>query len=151
MQSRYGERIQEFNAIYRELDELYHGIALQIGLSDSALRIFCYIAEFGDGCLQKEIAEYCFMSKKTIHSSIKNLESQGYIVLQKGQRREMHVFLTQAGQEFMQKLIVPIFELEDSVFSTFSPKESQQLLRLTRKYVMLFRKKVQEKFQICFE
>lgn len=151
MRSKCSKELKEFNAIYRELDEMYHKIALQIGLSDSALRIFYYIAEFGDGCLQKEIAEYYFISKKTIHSSIKNLESQGYLVLQKGKRRDMHVYLTQVGQEFVQEHIIPIFEFENDIFNAFSPKESRQLLQLIRKYVMVSRKKAQEKFQIYFD
>ena len=44
--------LKEFNMLYKEVDELYHRIALEIGLSDSAFFILYSIAEFGDVCLQ---------------------------------------------------------------------------------------------------
>lgn len=146
-----GHELKEFNSLYKEMDEIYHRIALELGLSDSAFFIMYSIAEFGDGCLQKDIAEQYFISKKTINSSIKNLEAKGYIVLEKGNRRDMHIHFTQAGQEFADKKIAPVFELENSVFEEFPEEECQQLLQLTRKYVMLCRKKVKEKFKLSSE
>ena len=86
--------LKEFNMLYKEVDELYHRIALEIGLSDSAFFILYSIAEFGDGCLQKDIADNYFISRKTINSSIKNLESKGFIELKKGKRRDMHIYLS---------------------------------------------------------
>lgn len=146
-----GHELKEFNSLYKEMDEIYHRIALELGLSDSAFFIMYSIAEFGDGCLQKDIAEQYFISKKTINSSIKNLEAKGYIVLEKGNRRDMHIHFTQAGQEFADKKIAPVFELENSVFEEFPEEECQKLLQLTRKYVMLCRKKVKEKFKLSSE
>ena len=142
-----GQELKEFNSLYKEMDELYHRIALKLGLSDSAFFIMYSIAEFGGGCLQKDIAEHYFINRKTINSSIKNLEAQGYITLKKGNRRDMHLYLTEAGQEFADEKIAPVFELENSVLNEFSKEECQQLLQLTRKYVMLCQKKMKEKFE----
>ena len=146
-----GKYVKEFYAMCRDVDEVYHHIALQIGLSDSALMILCYIAEFGDGCLQKEIAEYYFINKKTINTSIKNLQANGYIFLQKGKGRDMHVCLTDSGKEFVQKHIVPVFEFEMDIFEEFSPNEIQELLNLMRKVAQISRKKAQERFHFCFK
>ncbi len=151
MELKPGHEIKEFNSLYKELDELYHKIALAIGLSDSAFFIMYSIAEFGDGCLQKDIAEHYFISKKTINSSIKNLEAQGYITLKKGNRRDMHLYLTQTGQEFVDKKIAPVFELENSVFDEFPKEECRQLIQLTKKYVMLCQQKMKEKFELSSE
>ncbi|MDO4942961.1 MAG: MarR family transcriptional regulator [Lachnospiraceae bacterium] len=151
MKLKQGRELKEFNSLYKELDKLYHRIALEIGLSDSAFFILYSIAEFGNGCLQKDIAEHYFISRKTINSSIKNLEAQGYIELKKGNRRDMHLYLTQTGQKFVNENIVPVFELENSVFEEFSKEECQQFIQLTEKYVMLCRKKVKEAFDLSSE
>lgn len=146
-----GNELKEFNMLYKEVDELYHRIALEIGLSDSAFFILYSIAEFGDGCLQKDIADQYFISRKTINSSIKNLEAQGLIELRKGSRRDMHLYLTESGQAFVKEKILPVFELENSVFQEFSKEECQQLLQLTKKYVMLCRKKIKETYHLSSE
>lgn len=151
MKLKPGHELKEFNSLYKELDGLYHRIALQIGLSDSAFFIMYSIAEFGDGCLQKDIAEQYFISRKTINSSIKNLEAQGYITLKKGNRRDMHIYLTQAGQEFVDEKIAAVFEIENSVFDEFSKEECQQFIQLTKKYVLLCQKKMKERFELSSE
>ena len=52
MEERQQNDVNEFNRLYKEMDDLYHDIALKLGLSDSALTIFYAICELGDGCLQ---------------------------------------------------------------------------------------------------
>ena len=151
MNPKQTSELKEFNSLYKELDELYHRIALEIGLSDSAFFIMYSIAEFGNGCLQKDIAKHYFISRKTINSSIKNLEAQGYIELKKGKRRDMHIYLTQTGQKFVNEKIVPVFELENSVFEEFPKEECQQFIQLTKKYVTLCRKKIKEKYNLSSE
>ena len=47
--------LKEFNRIYKKTNEIYHDIALRLGLSDSAFDILYSISELGDGCLQKDI------------------------------------------------------------------------------------------------
>ena len=151
MDVKEGNELKEFNMLYKEVDELYHRIALEIGLSDSAFFILYSIAEFGDGCLQKDIADNYFISRKTINSSIKNLESKGLIELKKGKRRDMHIYLTQAGQKFVEEKMIPVFELENGVFEEFTREECQQLIQLTKKYVMLCRKKIKETYHLSSE
>ena len=72
---------REYDRLYKEMDDLYHAVAKEEGLSDSALIIFYEIYELGDGCLQKEICERAFVSKQTIHSTINNRERDGYLRL----------------------------------------------------------------------
>lgn len=151
MQYKQGHELKKFNSLYREFDELYHQIAMEMGLSDSAFFIMYSIAEFGDGCLQKDIAEHYFISRKTINSSIKNLEAGGYITLKKGKRRDMHIYLTEAGERFVEEKIAPVFELENSVFEEIPKEESQQLIQLTQKYVALCKSKMKEKYNLSSE
>ena len=59
-----GPGIREFNRLYKELDDLYHNLALRQGLSDSASIILYALYLLGDGCLQRDI---CDLSLSLIH------------------------------------------------------------------------------------
>ena len=52
-----GPGIREFNRLYKELDDLYHNLALRQGLSDSASIILYALYLLGDGCLQRDICD----------------------------------------------------------------------------------------------
>lgn len=139
MHIEQGRELKEFNRLYRELDKIYHNISLHAGLSDSACMILYAIVELGDGCLQKDIADLNSISRKTINSSIKNLEKQGYIILKQGKGRDMHIYLTDCGQKLAANKIAPLFEAENKSFTAMTPEDSRELLRLTHKYVDIFR------------
>ena len=67
---------KEFNYLYKQMDDLYHDIAVHAGLSDSAFTILYGLLDIGDGCLQKDISSQYSISRQTINSSIKNLEKK---------------------------------------------------------------------------
>lgn len=133
-----------FNQLYREIDEMYHDIAVKIELSDSAFNIFYTIYDVGDGCLQKDICNITSISKQTINSAVRKLEREGYLALKKGKGRDMHIFLTDKGRELVDKKILPVIHMENHVFQEMSEEESRELLRLTRKYKELLLKKSKE-------
>lgn len=145
MKVKHGRELIEFNRSYKELDGIFHEIAQNMGLSNSAFAILYTLVEFGGGCLQKDIAEYFSTSRQTINSSIKNLEEKGIISLEKGNRREQHLYLTSEGQKLAEEKIVPVVEMENHIFAAMEPEESQKLLQLTKKLVSLYRKEVDER------
>ena len=90
--------MREFNRIFKECSHIYHDIALKLGLSDSGFDILYTICEIGDGCLQKNICEATLLSKQTIHSSVRKLEKDGYLLLKPGKGRDVQIFLTKIGR-----------------------------------------------------
>ena len=74
-----------------------------MGISDSAFSIFYTIYDLGDGCLQKDICYEFFANKQTVNSSIRKLVQEGYIYLKQGVGRDKHIFLTEAGKQFVEK------------------------------------------------
>ena len=64
MQIHHSPESQEITRLYREFEEIYHIMALRSGFSDSAFLIFYAIAELGEGCLQKDIADRYFISRQ---------------------------------------------------------------------------------------
>ena len=134
------EELKENNRIYREVDGMYHELCVKMGLSDSAFLILYSIVEMEGNCPQREIADRCCISRKTINSSVKNLEKEGFVTLESGAGRDKQIVLTKRGEQFVQEKIFPIMEVEDNAFLEMEPDERRELLRLNAKYAEAFRK-----------
>lgn len=141
MELQPSKELKEFTLIFKEMDDLYHDIALKLGLSDSAFIILYTICTIGDGCLQKDICNTAYISKQTVNSSIKNLERSGILSLKAGKGRDMHIHLTPVGKKVLEEKIIPVIQMENQVFAELSPKERQLLLELTKKYMIQLRDK----------
>lgn len=137
------EELKKFNYLYKEMDNVYHEMALRAGVSDSVFCVLYTLAE-RNSCSQKEIAASYSISRQTIHSAVKKLEKEGYIVLRAGTGRDKLLFLTPSGEHFMAERLMPIFQTENQVFQAMPPEESRELLRLTEKLIGLYREKFQE-------
>ena len=131
--------LREYNRIYKEFNDLYHDAAQKLGLSNSAFDILYSICELGDGCLQKDICQASFIPKQTVHSSIRNLERDGYLTLSPGKGRSMHIFLTDSGKALVQRTIYPIVQMENEAFGKLSPEECAMMLKLDAKYICALR------------
>lgn len=127
--------MKEFNRIFKECNHIYHDIALKLGLSDSGFDILYTLCEIGDGCLQKDICDATMLSKQTIHSSVQKLAKDGYLSLQPGKGRDLHIHLTSAGKAFMEEKITPAIQTENLAFTDMSKDEQEEFLRLNRKYI----------------
>ena len=64
------ERIKQLNGMLCEIDSIYQSLLATKNISDSEFVVMIAILSLGEGCLQKEIAETSYMSKKTINSTI---------------------------------------------------------------------------------
>ena len=109
------QKQNQLNRLNKALSEFYHDICVQIGISDSVFDIFYAIIALGDGCCQKDICDYAFTSKQTIHSAIHRLEKEGFLYLKSAKGREMQIFLTPKGISFSEEKIVPVIEDRKSV------------------------------------
>ncbi|MFR2776157.1 MAG: MarR family winged helix-turn-helix transcriptional regulator [Anaerostipes sp.] len=143
MHYKQGRELKEFDFLYKEIDESYHNIALSLGLTDTAFLILYCLVELGDGCLQKDICEMYCMSKQTVNSSVKSLETKGFLKRVAGKGRDMHLFFTDCGLEFANRHIGPVIEMENHTFACMPEQEREELLRLTRKYSQIFKEHVQ--------
>lgn len=130
---------QEFNLLYKEMNDLYHEYAVSKQLSDSAQMVLYTICELGDGCLQKDICDRCFLTKQTVHSAVRKLEKDGYLTLTAGKGRDMHLSLTPAGKALTETAVFPLTEAEYRTMEALSAQEQAELLRLTRKYMEVLR------------
>lgn len=134
----------ELNRLNKAVSEFYHALCVQLGISDSVFDIFYAITALGDGCCQKDICDYAFTRKQTIHSAIHKLEQEGMLRFNPGKGREMHIFLTPAGRQFIEEKIAPIIIMENEALSQMPPDETDLLLSLTEKYLDCLRSQIQK-------
>lgn len=131
------EDLKKYNCLYRKVDDFYHFIALQSGLSDSAFWSLYTICEYGDGCLQRDICKLSSISKQTVHSSIRKLEQEGYLYLKSGKGRDKQIFLTEAGERLVEEKIAPVIRMENAALEEMGERERDEMLRLTEKYITI--------------
>ena len=93
----------------------------------------------GDGCLQRDICDLSYISKQTINSSIRRLEQDGYLYLQPGRGRDMHICLTPEGRRLVEEKAAPVAAMEERAFSGMPQEDQQALLRLTHAYLARLR------------
>ena len=144
MQEKLNELLMDFNKINKECDELYHKVASKMGISDSAFSIFYTLYDLGDGCLQKDVCYEFFANKQTVNSSIRKLEQEGYVYLKQGRGRDKHIFLTQAGKQFVETYIVPVVQKEKAAFTALKEEEQKELVRLANLYMESLRAELNE-------
>ncbi len=135
------KELREYIALYHEIDNFFHEIALKIGISDSAFFVFYTLLEIGEGCLQKDICEVNMISKQTIHSAIRKLEKEEMLYIEQG-KKEKRIYLTEKGKIFVDQKILPIAIKENEVFEEMSELERQEIVRITKKYLTHFQEKV---------
>ena len=134
-----GPRNTGIQPALQRADDLYHNLALRQGLSDSASIILYALYLLGDGCLQRDICDLSYISKQTINSSIRRLEQDGYLYLQPGRGRDMHICLTPEGRRLVEEKAAPVAAMEERAFSGMPQEDQQALLRLTHAYLARLR------------
>ena len=82
------------------------------------------------------------MPKQTVNSSIRKLQTDGYLTLSPGKGRSMHIHLTASGKKLIQEKLLPLIQIENDTLASFSPEECEQLLRLNAKYNQTLRSRL---------
>ncbi len=94
MNTYISKDINRFNYLLSETDAVYHDMSKRLGLSDSISQILYTICDLGDGCLLQEICRRCGLSKQTVNSAIRRLESDGCLYLEAAGARNKKACLT---------------------------------------------------------
>ncbi len=142
MEYKESPELKEINRLIKELMDLYYEVSLKSGLSESAFDILYALVSMGSGCMQKDIADYYHVSRTTINSSAKKLEEQGYLTMQKGQGKNKHLFLTDAGKKLVSEKIIPVMQMEAGIFAEMKPGEGKEFLRLFQEYIRIYRERI---------
>lgn len=131
-----------FNHLNAEIDAAYHDAALKLGLSDSAMLILYTICSNGDSCLLSDITRLSGVSKQTINSALRKLESQEIVYLEAAGGHKKKVCLTDQGKVLTEQTVQRIIAMENEIFGSWEPQEWALYVELTQRYLTAFKEKV---------
>lgn len=136
MDSKLMQQIVQFNRILKRYDSTYRNAAHKFDLPELALWIL-YVLRENPVCTQKDLVEQLLQSKQSIHSALKNLVQDGYVVLEypPGNHKYKNIFLTEKGIDLVEKTADKIIRAEQSAFARFSEEEQETILKLITRLV----------------
>lgn len=127
--------LNRLNYLMGETEALYHDMAYHMGLSDSAMRILYTLCDNGERCLLRVLCRRGGLSKQTVNSALRKLEQEGIVYLEAAGARAKEVCLTQKGRELTRRTVVPVMEMENAVFAGWDPREVQDYLAYTERFL----------------
>jgi len=87
-----------------------------------------------EGCLQKELAEFCHVEPATMAVLLANMEKKGLIRKEtthvSGGKRAYRVYLTETGRQLAEKVGEIVQEVEKRSYQGFTEEERKQLIAL---------------------
>ncbi len=137
-----GYKLKQLNAMLSELDNIYQSLLKANNVSESEFIVMFSINELGEGCSQKDIAACSYISKKTVNSTVKKFEKDGYITLKAAKYPNIQIFLTDKGRKFMEESIMPIIQVENKVLENMTDNEFEFLTTYYRIYIKGFKNSV---------
>ena len=130
---------QEFNRICCEFDLLYRTIAMKMGMSDSAFQILMAIYDLGEGCTQSQVCAYSCLGKQTISSSVRKLQNNGLISLERVNGvRGLGLFLTAKGRKVVQERVAPVVKADVDALSAVGLEDGRRLVCISQEYLRGF-------------
>ena len=144
MKEQLLKQLHRINYLLSETDALYHQASQKIGLSDSASMILYTIVDNNGSCLLSDIYKQAGISKQTVNSAIRKLESEHIVYLEKYSGREKKVLLTEAGTDFAGKTIAHLFTAEINAFSSWTEDEVKAYIHFLEKFISSFRAQVSQ-------
>lgn len=136
--------LETFNQIYKEMDIVYHDYAKACGLSNMAYWILYSVAESDEYFTQRDFCNNWFFAPQTVNSALKDLEKKDIIYLEPApdNRKNKLIKPTENGKNLIERIIMPLIQVECESFHSLSEEECKQMLATTKKYVSALREKV---------
>jgi len=103
--------------------------AATIGLSPGQPKILEYLKHYG-GCEQRVIGEACNIEAATVTGILSRMEVAGLIERKQleGNRRSLHVFLTEKGEAFSGRIDDVFKKIEETAFSNIAANDQKEFL-----------------------
>ena len=135
---------KRYNYLCGEIEAAYHALSLKLGLSDSAMKILYSVCDNGEGCLLQSISAYTGLSKQTINSAVRKLETEGIIYLELFDAKSKKVYFTKKGRKLAERTAYRILQLEEEIFASWEKTDVEKYLQLTENYLISLREKTEE-------
>ena len=98
------------------------------GLTPGQPKILDYLLHH-DGAIQKEIAIFCHIEPASLTAILNGMENKGYITRKNSEnnRRSLHVYLTETGKKYADRLNLEFARIESEALKGFSETDTRQL------------------------
>jgi len=143
MENTLGKYAQ-MNQLYKEIEKIYHEVAVHFQLSDSVMMILYALCESDRTYTSKDLCDEWSLSKQTVHSAIKKLENDGYVTLEAASenRKNKYIILTSAGTVLIERAILPVMEAERRAWQRFTAQEQDLIVTLAAKHVRVLQEEI---------
>ena len=129
------EILVTFNETINGSEEIYRAVAKSFGLSDCAFWILYCIRQSEEKVTQKDICNFIYQPKQTVHSALKKMVEDGLIeVGDYNGKRHKYVTLTEKGEAFSKKTIDLVLAEEIAIFEDMDVSEREIAMKLLAKY-----------------
>lgn len=135
------KEMRRFNRLLGEINGTYHEAAVKLGLSDSVMAVLYTLCSEGNPCPLQEIVRQSGVSKQTINSAIRRLEGEGSVRLEAAKGRGKNVYLTPKGRELARRTVIPMMEMEDEIYASWTEEELRGYLELTERFAAALKEK----------
>lgn len=142
MSNNVSAEMSRFNHLTSEINGVYHDAALKLGLADSAMQILYTICSYGEECLLNDITQMTGISKQTINSALRKLESKGVVATETVGGRKKIVRFTSQGKALAQETAQKIINIENTIFASWSDVEREAYLSLTQRFLIDLKSRV---------
>lgn len=142
MQNPASGQMKRLNLLNSELDAVYHEATLKLGLTDSAMIVLYTMCMFDGACQLGQVIQLSGLSKQTINSALRRLETEGMLYLEAGGGRKKRVCLTEKGRGLARVTALRLMALENEVFSAWPAGDQETYLQLTQRFLEGMREKV---------
>lgn len=139
---------QQISVWYQDwflVDRLYARWAQQYDLTYASLFALYALYKTG-GCTPSYLAEFLSVSKQTVNSFLKSLESRKIIVREPSQldRRSCLITLTEDGGKWTAQLMQRLAQMEERAFRCLTPEEIKTMGDINHRLAAGIQKEVQE-------
>lgn len=135
-------QMRRFNLLMSEMDAAYHDAALKLGMSDSSMLVLYTLCSYEGECMLGDITSG--VSKQTINSALRKLESEEIVYLEVFEGRKKKVYLTEKGRQLAKDTVLRVIKAENEIFASWSDEEKGIYIDLTQRYLTDFKRKVKE-------
>ena len=135
MNNHTSKEISRLNHLISEIEAVYHETSLKFGLSDSEMQILYTIFDNGDKCPLRDICYLTGISKQTLNSALRKLESKDIIYLEPIGAKGKLVCFTESGKQLAEHTVVKLIRAENNIFSSWDIGDVEKYLELTKRYL----------------
>lgn len=135
MKEKNYENLLSYHRTYKNIEDLLYEYISKYDLSETSFWIIYFVFTRKQLYTQSDLCKIWNDTPQTINSSLKKLESDGYVDLTviPNNKKNKYVSLTSKGLKLATELVVPFNEAESKAFYGLSDEEQDSLVSVIDK------------------